>query len=452
MVDTFEEVASRSWTQRFSSSFTTLIFAPIFIAVGFFLLRTGEVQHAQTTNALKRVEPQVKTAQAAQNGDLFSISDDIYTKSELEDETFGVKATAIKLYRVVYTWQWEEIIKKRKKRTSGGGDKKVTTYTYKPAWRPQLINSQKFKYPAGHQNPTSRKYEPLLLEQPTAQIGGYILDKRLYESLACFEPLDVQSQTFPFNAAFELARDTATCIGKQIVEQILPDYKSRGRTYSENNLLVTGKLHASYKHPSLHTSYLFLGQGTPTDPVIGDTRVEYWHIPEGPYSMVGEKYGRMIKAAPRKHLYIASELPCDGHLQYHFGHFGMIYQGNQSQAVMFERTHEENDKMYFFYRYAGFVFFVAGFIMLGYPVQVLFSWLPFLGVVWERAVFKIMQFIGTLLALGVIAFYWLKYNNFSNLTVYDGYFGIFVLLFLIFVNKIQVSVSSGGEEVYSEQL
>jgi hypothetical protein len=59
-MDQFKDTKTISWIDRWKAALAGLIFAPLFIFVGFAALREGEIEHAQTTNALKNIQPNIK--------------------------------------------------------------------------------------------------------------------------------------------------------------------------------------------------------------------------------------------------------------------------------------------------------------------------------------------------------------------------------------------------------
>lgn len=95
----------------------------------------------------------------------------------------------------------------------------------------------------------------------------------------------------------------------------------------------------------------------------------------------------------------------------------MLFSGDQSVKEMFKKVHQSNDKMFVVLRFVGLIFVVAGFVLFGSPLKLLFAWIPFFGAVWEVVVFKIMQVFGTLASLCISGYYFLRYNSISNLTI-----------------------------------
>ena len=426
-MDHFEEVQHFSWWQRVKGAFYGVIFAPLFLFVGFFAIKEGESQHAKSTNGMKQVQKLVVSDTIFQDGQIIKYSDTIRATGILKDKTFNVEVNAIKLFRQVYTYQWIEIIKERSQKTMTGGKTKVKTYDYRLSWVDQLVSSDRFKHSEGHENPKKRKYKKKFFYQQKAHIGEYQLGAKMYRSLLDYENLELSSAVIKTEK--QLVRTKTKLIGfKQLDSEI------RQGSGSQSN-------------KDISTTALFLEDAQ--NPVLGNTKVVYWYIPTDVYSVIGKKIGLQISAMTSDTLFIRSDIS-GGTFHSNLGYFGMIFQGEKSVKEMFEVTHKENDIMYNALRFCGLIFTVAGVVMLGAPFILLFGWIPVFGDLWERVAYKFLWFLGTLLATSLISYYWLQHNNFSNITIWDWVFFGVVILMLIFTPKLRVGFSSGGSEVYSE--
>ncbi len=432
-MDKFVQKTTTSWVQRMVNAIVGLAFAPLFVFAGFYALRYGEITHAKTTNALKVVIHDVESPDEAKVGDVFRYVGTVYSPGEkFKDEQFNFEVEAIKLHRQVYTYQWIEKESSKKKRTATGGKTEETTYTYKKEWHRSLVNSNKFKIEEGHENPKTRVAEPKTFEQKEILMGQYILHEKFRNALLDYRLLPLDQNMFTsLEYVFLDTINSAKC---------------------PNGIRFNNSKSISNSGNASKTSSIYLGNGMPDDPQIGDTRIEYWYIPTGVYTIVGQKSRNMIVPQTNKDLFIHSALPCGGVRHSPLGNFGMLFSGDQTVEAMFKKVHRSNDKLFVILRFIGLIFVVAGFVMFGNPLKLLFAWIPFFGAVWELVVFKIMQVLGTLAAICISIYYFLQYNSISNLTIYDLYFVFAVILFLFFVNNLSVSVSSGGKEVYSEDL
>ncbi len=430
-MDEFVQKTTISWGQRVAGAIAGVVFAPIFIFVGFYALKHGEINHAKTTNALKVVVQEVESPDEARVGEVFRYVGTVYSPGKkYHDDQFNLEIDAIKVYRQVYTYQWVEKEKEKKKRTATGGELTEKIYTYSKKWSRSLINSDRFKIREGHENPKTRAAEPQLFEQKEILMGQYILHEKFRKALLNYRLLPLNQNMF--SSVEYIILDTlnaAICPGDKLKSNISK---------------------ASYGSASTRTSSIYLGNGMPDNPQIGDTRIEYWYLPTEVYTVVGEKSRNMIIPQSNTDLFIHSELPCGGVRHSPHGDFGMLFSGDQTVKDMFKIVHQSNDKMFVLLRFIGLIFVVAGFAIFGNPLRLLFGWIPFLGVIWEKIVFKIMQVLGTVVSIGISGYYFLRYNRISNLTIYDLYFVFAVILFLFFVNGLSVSVRSNGEQVFRE--
>ncbi len=430
-MDEFVQKTIISWPQRMAGAIAGLIFAPIFVFAGFFALKHGEIKHAKTTNALNVVIHEVESPEEARVGEVFRYVGTVYSPGErYRDEQFNLEIDAIKVYRQVYSYQWFERESERKKRTANGEETTEKTYTYSKKWSRTLINSDRFKIREGHENPKTRAAEPQLFEQEEILMGQYILHEKFRKALLNYRLLPLRQDMFSSVEYMILdTLNTAICPGDQLKTDISK---------------------ASYGGSRTKTSSLYLGNGMPDNPQIGDTRIEYWYLPTEVYTVVGEKSRNMIIPQSNSDLFIHSELPCGGVRHSPYGDFGMLFSGDQTVKEMFQIVHRSNDKMFVLLRFIGLVFVVAGFAIFGNPLRLLFGWIPFLGAIWEKIVFKIMQVLGTMVSIGISVYYFLNYNSISNLTIYDLYFVFAVILFLFFINGLSVSVRANGGEVFAE--
>ena len=263
------------------------------------------------------------------------------------------------------------------------------------------------------------------------KLGEHTLDKKLQEAILNLELLEVEPNMFTLPGKLQI--DTISKIETPRLEL----YRNEDDD-TRNKSSLSGNC-------SSETSSLFLGNGTPELPELGDVRLEYWYIPDGVYWMIAQKEGTHLQPFANDSLFIRSDLPCGGSLHVHSGTFALIFSGTPSVSEMFKTTHRENDILFIILRFIGLLLVVIAFLMWGNPLGLLFGWIPFIGLLWEKAVLKLMQVIGTFVACSISIFYFLKYNSFANLTIYDFYFGVAALLFIFFVHNLSVSVSSGGD-------
>lgn len=451
-MDHFEEVKTVSWIQRYKSAVAGVVFAPLFICAGFLALKYGEIEHANTTNALKNIQPKVKEENIARNGDLFYFTDTIKAEHYLEDEEIGIKLESVKLFRRVYTWQWKEIIHKETKRSFWGGKTTTLTYDYKKGWHHQLIDHKLFKYPETHENPAMREYDSLLLNNRRADFGKYQLDTILLATLKNYSLVKLHSTMFPPKTI--IGKDSTECLSINFFTSkysggTYSNAADNQRSYSNGSTNVnTEGSGGAYSNDIVPSDYVFMGKNIKS-PEIGDTKIVYWHIPEDEYTIMGQKNENMIQSFRHDHMFVTSEVSCGGFEHSHIGHFGILLSGKQTIEQMFDKVHNQNNMLFIVLRLAGVIFMFGGFLIFGHPLILLFGWLPFVGVVWEKLIFKILQVISFAVSLSISGFYWAQYNNIHNLSVWDLYFGVVIILLLIFCYSASAEVKSGNHTIYS---
>ncbi len=111
----------------------------------------------------------------------------------LVDQQFGVESTALKLKRVVEMYQWQEQSKSETRKKIGGGTETVTTYDYEMGWSEELIDSNDFKVPEGHQNPSTMPYRTTVWTADQVNLGSFVLSPSLVARIDNYQDLPVDS-------------------------------------------------------------------------------------------------------------------------------------------------------------------------------------------------------------------------------------------------------------------
>jgi len=191
------------------TSRSQLIIAVVVIAVlvlGFLWLRRNRVEPAVETPAQTTQKAGVDTSGAiavgtdaidpANEGRQISISGDLVAKAPATDSQLGISApNAIMLLRFVEMLQWQQQCQGQQ-------------CTYQQVWSPQVINSSKFREPAGHENPARLPMTTARYSSNDVQLGAFKVDAatlgnyRLDASLRIKPtPFRVTSAQLPSNLA-----------------------------------------------------------------------------------------------------------------------------------------------------------------------------------------------------------------------------------------------------------
>ncbi len=315
-------VTERSWFSRLGSSFGMVGFGFLMFAGGVILLGWNEKRTVDTSRGLAEGASQVVSVAEGEplsnyEGQLIHVSG--FADAEdgpLQDAQFGVQAKALRLNRQVEMFQWEEKSKTTTRTKIGGGEERVTEYTYDKTWSRTLINSSRFNRTT-YQNPSSFPVEASKLNAQDVRMGELRLAANFVDQLRPFEGF-----------ALEEAADLAN----------LPQgFRREGNGF-------------------------YLG-ASPTQPQIGDVRVNFEVVRPGDFSVIGRLNQSTLET------YVAS----NNHP------IAMVSPGIESAELMFAGARSANTAMAWGLRAAGFALLMIGCGMIFGPLGVLADVLPFLG-------------------------------------------------------------------------
>jgi len=161
--DVFTETTQQSWFSRIGGAMVGLLLGLVLIPGGGFLLFWNEGRAVQTARSLTEgaglvvsVAPEV--IDRAREGRLIHVAGTLTIPSPPRDAEFNVTAPAgaLRLFRRVEMYQWQEESRSETRNRLGGGTETVTAYSYSRVWREGRIDSSRFHQPEGHQNPQAR--------------------------------------------------------------------------------------------------------------------------------------------------------------------------------------------------------------------------------------------------------------------------------------------------------
>ncbi len=199
MSDKFTEITNQSWFSRIGGAIKGMLFGIVLVVAGIVLLFTNEGRAVKTHKALVESQGQVVSIDALQtnpamNGKLVHISGEASTGETLSDDLLQVSAKALKLNRVVETYQWEETEKSEEKKNLGGGTETVTTYEYRKVWTKGTIDSSSFKQPEGHSNPIDPAFKNEHWSASAITLGAYALSTSHKNGIKNFQALALPTQ------------------------------------------------------------------------------------------------------------------------------------------------------------------------------------------------------------------------------------------------------------------
>jgi hypothetical protein len=232
MPEEYTEVTKVSWGKRIEKSFKGIILGIILFIASFFVLwfNEGRVDFSKIAKLSVPVEANFVDEKA--EGKFISVTGKLESNQTIGDPRFLKPGPYIKLVREVEMYAWVEKTETKTHKKVGGEEEKITTYKYVKEWTPKPKDSSTFKYPEGHTNPPMPFWgETFFVE--TAKVGAYE-----------FSPREA-----------DLPQPTPISL-------------------NEENVILNG-------NAKLEGNYIFIGQGTLTNPQIGDVRVSFKGVRTG---------------------------------------------------------------------------------------------------------------------------------------------------------------------------
>lgn len=358
-VDSFTETTHQGWLSRIGQSFVGMLIGLALIVIAVIVLLWNEGRAVHTARSLAEGETAVVDADPgkvdpANEGKLVHVSGDLATKAPLADPDFGVSTQAARLVRKVETYQWKQETHTETRKNLGGSEDKVTTYSYVRSWSEPRIDSATFREPNGHTNPPL-KFQHFETVARDATLGT-------------FHPGPAALQRLAATDEYRVEPTVATALGNRLGPVAVTDGK-----------ILVG--------------------ADPANPKIGDMRVTYQIARTGPVSLIGRQSGAdfaeyQAKAGDR---------------------LLMATAGAVSANDMFKQAESENRILTWILRAGGSIGMLIGFILIGRPLSVIGSVVPFIGDV-IGAGYGFAAFLMTaIVAPVVIAIAWMWYRPLISL-------------------------------------
>lgn len=348
MSDTFTEVTHTGFGQRLASSFGAMIFGALLFFASFAVLAWNEsrgVTQIRTLEEGKKVVVNINPAQPspATNGMLVFASGHAETDEVIEDSTFPISVTALKLRRVVEMYQWDE-----DKDTETSSGTKRTTYRYDREWSEKLIRSDNFHVSSGHQNPTSMPFQSGEATATEVTVGAYRLSQGLLDQIK--------------------------------------DYT----TYAPTSEDVDGAPDGPQGAPKLVGTSLYYGPN-PSSPQIGDTRVRFELVKPLDVSFVakqvGESFGPYLTQAGNT--------------------IELLETGIHDSNYIFQAALTKNAILTWALRVGGWFMMFLGLLLLTGPITMIAGYIPFLGGLVGLGVGLLSFVLASVLSTITVAIAWL---------------------------------------------
>ncbi len=351
------QVTHQSWLSRMKGALIGVLFGLAAFFGSFYLLWYNEVNTVDlraTYGAGQSVvvaDTPNDSANAENNGKLIHTTGRVENVGTVADPEFGTPPLeAIRLNRVVETYQWKERSESRTEERVGGGTTTRTTYSYEKVWTTEWLDSRNFEggNRASYQNPHQNdwRFKSAEFQAEKAMLGAF---------------------TVPWSLVGGLASTELTA--NQVL--IRPDLKAQSTAQG---------------------TYFYFG--TPTAPEIGDQRVSFTQIAPQDASILAQQTGS------------ASFEP------WVFEPTGKsifeLDQGILTEAQMFQSLQDQATLQMWGLRLGGFILMVVGLSLMLRPLRILGAIIPFIGRLVGGAILVFAVPVAACLTLVTIALAWLR--------------------------------------------
>lgn len=350
MSDSVTVTSSSGYGSRLGKSLSNVLVWIVLVFGSIGLLWWNEYRSVERTKTLNEGEKNVvewvlSPIDKNLEDKLVHIEGKTETEGEIKDSVFWITTDQVKLSRKVETYQRKETEHTETRDKVGWGEETTTTYTYDKVWEEGLIDSSSFFEKAGHQNPSSVKYESEERVQDPVLFWDFTLTESFVSQLTNWKDLAIV----------------------------------------QGDLLLTGdeNTHISWKE-----IYFWKND---TLPAVGDQRVRFQFVPKGEISVVGKQHWDTI-----------AEYRTSNN-----GTISLLEDGKVDAKEMFVRAHSANVMFTWIMRAFGLLLMFVGFKMIFGILVAIGKVLPFLGNIIDLWT-GIVAFVLTLvLGIGTIAISWI---------------------------------------------
>lgn len=363
--DVFTSVTHESWGGRMKNSCGGICFGILLILGSVPLLVWNEGRSLRRYQSLREgtkvvVPVNSESVDAAREGSLVYFSGLAQAGSSVIDPQFGISAKgAVKLRRDVDMYQWVEDKESETRKKAGGGKETTTRYSYATAWKSGRVESSHFYKPDGHYNP------PL-------SVGSF-------ETAA--DPITVGAFSVPWDMV-NMMSWYSPLLPSTLSTEGITDESLRARAH-------------------IHGGGFYVGSD-PQHPRVGDIRVDFNTVPEGPVSILARQTGSTV----------SSYLTKAGN-----GSIFILKRGHISAEEMFRQANQENRAAAWMLRGVGCLVMFIGFKLLIGPLSVAADVLPCIGDMVECGTGLVSFLLALVLSLVIIALAWIAYRPFLALSV-----------------------------------
>ena len=384
----YSEKTTSSYGNRLSDSIKNIAAGAVLFVIGTVLLFWNEGNYIKTYRAIKEAESAAvpmdnpASVDPTYEGKLVHASALATTQDILRDDLFGVSVNAIKLFRKVEYYQWQENESTAIQDEIGGGQKTTTEYTYQKQWEPKPVASDAFKDPQYRgTNTVLTTVENREQLAETVTFGGYTLPEFIKTSISGEVPVEVQLtdeqiqqwETVLTGPPPVAEQPTAPIPGAPPLDTATIDTMSWDTTSIDvtsttpTPTAVAQKKNPHHVHIANNTVYF---GASPAAPQVGDVKITLTKVLPAEISIIakvnGSTFGRYTAKNGKT--------------------FSSFRMGVVSADEIFQGEHSSNTMIMWILR-------VVGVLVVVMSLKLTFSILP--------SLFKILPFLGNLVGAGV---------------------------------------------------
>ncbi|RLA06126.1 MAG: hypothetical protein DRQ51_10255 [Gammaproteobacteria bacterium] len=310
---------------------------------------------------------------------LIHLTDKADTREFLTDKSFAITENAIRLYRQVKTYQWQEQEGSMTEKKPDGKELVTKTYTYNKIWSEELINSTNFNQAQDYKNPKIVNFYSQTLRAKKVTVGA-------------------------FELSHELKNKISTALSIVLSMDKIPQELKNNTTIHDNCFLIKKNV-TNFNKQQLN---------------IGDQCISFKVIKPNNISIIAQQINNTF----------APFTTTNGKT------ISILKMGTFSAKSMFEDAENSNLMLSWLLRIAGFVLMMLGITLIIGPLSKMANSIPFIGVVIEFGLIIASSIIALFFSITTISIAWLGYRPLLSVSIVVLSILVFTILYFIKKRKI----------------
>jgi hypothetical protein len=195
----YTKTTTTGFGTRIKNALSGIIVGPILVIASIYFIFSNEANSVQTARSLAEgagqvVELESLTPDATHEGHLVHITGPVTLGSQLEDTVLGITAgiQSVRLDRTVEQYAWVEESRTTKTNNTGGSQTTRTEYSYNKEWVENPSSGHDFHVSSGHTNPPM-PIESARFNHQTGQIGSFTISQGI-SSIGTSESINISTK------------------------------------------------------------------------------------------------------------------------------------------------------------------------------------------------------------------------------------------------------------------